>query len=162
MNRTISSRPEHSLVHISMSLRVLGMAMRHLPTDIRRFGMLWEVLYRLIGGGGYEDNPDIDSRWPKGLQPPIRGTQHGQLMLLDLSVWPERREFFSGRYYQQEICRLFKVMLREGDQYLDIGANIGMTTLLAARLIGPTGIGLVFEPNPAHSLDSPNMSGSTG
>jgi FkbM family methyltransferase len=148
MNRTISSRPEHSLVQIGIPLRVLGMAMRHMPTDIRRFGMLWEVLYQSIGGGGYEDNPEIDSRWPKGLQPPIRGTQHGQLMLLDLSVWPERREFFSGRYYQQEICRLFEAMLRAGDQYLDIGANIGMTTLLAARLIGATGIGLVFEPNP--------------
>jgi FkbM family methyltransferase len=124
------------------------MVMRHLPTNIRRFGMLWESLYQSIGGGGFDDNAEIDTRWPEGLQPPIRGTQHGQLMLLDLSLWPERREFFSGRYYQQDICRLLEAMLRNGDQYLDIGANIGMTSLLAAQLIGKSGTGLAFEPNP--------------
>ena len=43
---------------------------------------------------------------------------------------------------------MFEAMLREGDQYLDIGANIGMTALLAGHLIGKAGRGLAFEPNP--------------
>jgi len=39
--------------------------------------------------------------------------------------------------------------LRPGDQYVDVGANVGMTALLARSRIGPTGRGLAFEPNPA-------------
>jgi FkbM family methyltransferase len=146
---TVAPPGETESGRLSPGLRLLAAAMRRMPIEIRRVGMLWEALYRSIGGGGFDDDPAIDDRWPRGMQPPIRGTEHRQLMLLDLRAWPERREYFSGRYFQRDICRLLEAMLREGDQYLDIGANIGMTTLLAGHLIGDTGRGLSFEPNPA-------------
>ena len=41
--------------------------------------------------------------------------------------------------------------LRSGDSVLDIGANIGVYTLLAASEIGPTGQVLAFEPVPETS-----------
>lgn len=38
--------------------------------------------------------------------------------------------------------------LREGALFIDIGANIGYYSLLAARQIGPAGLVLSFEPSP--------------
>jgi FkbM family methyltransferase len=38
--------------------------------------------------------------------------------------------------------------LRPGDSVIDVGANIGIYTLLAARLVGPNGRVLSFEPSP--------------
>jgi FkbM family methyltransferase len=39
-------------------------------------------------------------------------------------------------------------MLAPGDVYYDLGANVGFFTLLAARLVGPTGAVVAFEPDP--------------
>jgi FkbM family methyltransferase len=43
------------------------------------------------------------------------------------------------------ICRR---LVRPGDTVLDIGANLGLVTLLLSRLVGPRGRVLAFEPNP--------------
>ncbi len=132
---------------LSPAWRILAAFMRSLPTDVRRIDMLWHSLYRRIGGGGYAPDPVTDGRWPAGLQDPIRGRDHGLSMRLNLQNWSDRRTYFSGRYYQPDISRLFIHLLRAGDQYVDIGANIGMTALLAGSRIGPSGRGLAFEPN---------------
>ncbi len=39
-------------------------------------------------------------------------------------------------------------MLREGDTFIDVGANVGYYTLIASRLVGPTGHVVAFEPDP--------------
>jgi FkbM family methyltransferase len=41
--------------------------------------------------------------------------------------------------------------LRSGDVFLDIGANVGFFSLLAARIVGPTGAVYAFEPVPANA-----------
>jgi FkbM family methyltransferase len=46
----------------------------------------------------------------------------------------------SCRYYQPDISRLLETLLRPGDQYVDVGANIGLTALLARSRIGETGV----------------------
>ncbi len=80
----------------------------------------------------------------------VRGKLHGYLMDLDLEDWPERWAYFLGRYYEAHTQRLFEVVLRPGDVFVDVGANIGMTALVAARQVGAGGAGrvLCFEPNP--------------
>ena len=90
----------------------------------------------------------VDHCWPHGVQEPIRG-QHGLRLRLDLQNWADRRSYFNGRYYQPDISRLLETLLQPGDQYVDVGANIGMTALLARSRIGSEGKGLAFEPNPA-------------
>jgi FkbM family methyltransferase len=40
--------------------------------------------------------------------------------------------------------------VREGDVVLDVGANIGYFTLIFARVVGPRGRVLAFEPDPAN------------
>ncbi|MCG8462771.1 MAG: FkbM family methyltransferase [Holophagales bacterium] len=43
---------------------------------------------------------------------------------------------------------LMRRLLRAGETYVDVGANIGWFTLVAARLVGPGGRVFAFEPEP--------------
>ncbi len=42
-------------------------------------------------------------------------------------------------------------LLRPGDLVLDVGANVGFLTVIAARLVGPAGRVVAFEPVPANA-----------
>lgn len=53
--------------------------------------------------------------------------------------------FFSGRPDFDETMFLERY-LRPGDNFLDVGANVGFYTLLAADLVGTTGMVGAFEP----------------
>jgi FkbM family methyltransferase len=132
---------------VSLFLRLLAGLMRSMPTDIRRVEVIWRAIYERIGGGGFAPAEDVDQSWPPGLQQPICGS-HGFVMRLNLQNWSDRRAYFSGRYYQPDITRVLEQLLQPGDQYVDVGANVGMTALLARSQIGPAGKGLAFEPNP--------------
>ncbi|MDD1428134.1 FkbM family methyltransferase [Dolichospermum sp. ST_sed9] len=55
--------------------------------------------------------------------------------------------------------------LKEGDTYIDIGANIGITLIPAAKCIGDSGKAIAFEPHPKiysylrENVDLNNLSG---
>lgn len=50
--------------------------------------------------------------------------------------------------YEPEVAALFRRFLKPGMTVLDVGANIGFFTMLAASIVGPTGYVLAVEPNP--------------
>jgi FkbM family methyltransferase len=50
--------------------------------------------------------------------------------------------------YERDVTALFRSRLRSGMSVIDIGANIGYFTLLAASIVGPQGRVLAIEPNP--------------
>ena len=56
-----------------------------------------------------------------------------------------QRQIYYGLYESLE-TRLVKQRLRKGDTFLDIGANVGYYTLLAAEAVGPPGKVHAFEP----------------
>lgn len=85
--------------------------------------------------------------WKHTLTRTIRGKWHGYLMTLDLSNWSERQTYFLGRFYDLPTQLFIKAAVQPGDSFIDVGANIGMITLLAARYVGPTGSVHAFEPN---------------
>ena len=48
--------------------------------------------------------------------------------------------------FEEEERRFLKAFLRPNDIFVDVGANTGLFTLLAARYVGPTGRVYAFEP----------------
>jgi FkbM family methyltransferase len=51
--------------------------------------------------------------------------------------------------YEEETVDCMLEMLHPGDVFVDLGANIGILTLLAARAVAPSGRVFAFEPTPA-------------
>jgi len=64
---------------------------------------------------------------------------------LRLSEHMQRRIFWMD-YYNQDIVALLKNILRPGMVVIDVGANIGEITLVAAKLVGDAGRVVAFEP----------------
>ncbi|MBM4061692.1 MAG: FkbM family methyltransferase, partial [Planctomycetes bacterium] len=56
---------------------------------------------------------------------------------------------FLGRYHDLPIQLALQQVLRPGDAFVDVGANLGLVAMLASRLVGPSGRVVACEPNPA-------------
>ncbi|MDR3621892.1 MAG: FkbM family methyltransferase [Paludisphaera borealis] len=103
----------------------------------------WGRLY-----GAFVGDFRRDVEWRDEPRRTIRGKLHGYQLDLDLSRWSERMTYYLGRFYDLELQLLVLGLLRPGDRFVDIGANIGMITLAAASKVGETGVVDAFEPNP--------------
>lgn len=53
--------------------------------------------------------------------------------------------------YEPEVTARIQQIVKEGMTVCDVGANIGIITLLASRLVGPKGRVISFEPVPANA-----------
>lgn len=73
----------------------------------------------------------------------------GQLPLFlnpdDASLTPE---MWAGRLWEATETRWFTESLRPGDVVVDVGANVGYYTVIAALLVGDKGRVYAFEPDP--------------
>ncbi len=82
---------------------------------------------------------------------PTSGTRnatiHGFSTSLDLSDLIQR-EMYLGVYERRE-TRWVRQTLRPGMTFIDVGANVGYFTFLAAQIVGPTGRVIAFEPSAA-------------
>jgi FkbM family methyltransferase len=104
----------------------------------------WGKLYRWVR----VVDPSAYDRWRDAPTRLIRGKLCRYLIRCDLSNWSERHTFFLRRFYELATQLLMKAALRSGDCFVDIGANIGMLSLLASRLVGEHGRVISCEPNP--------------
>lgn len=55
---------------------------------------------------------------------------------------------FHSRKYEEHVRRAARENLREGDVAVDVGANVGVLTFLAASIVGNSGRVIAVEPNP--------------
>jgi FkbM family methyltransferase len=67
------------------------------------------------------------------------------------SEFVENRICFFG-VWEPNITALFYSLLRPGDVMVDVGANIGYFTMLAAQIVGPAGRVHAVEPSPSTRL----------
>jgi len=87
--------------------------------------------------------------WPYDKVIEIQGSK----MLIDSKdVSPTILETFEGYaknlVHERATTKLFKQVVKEGNMVVDLGANIGYFTLLAAKLVGENGKVFAFEPEP--------------
>ncbi|MBL8752074.1 MAG: FkbM family methyltransferase [Planctomycetes bacterium] len=108
---------------------------------LRREWPMWGRLYALAGGNDARRFADMGVR-------NVVGKLHGYVMPLDLANWSERLSWSLARYHDLPLQLALQHVLRPGDCFVDIGANIGMVTLLARHLVGPSGHVMACEPNP--------------
>ncbi len=66
----------------------------------------------------------------------------------DLADWTGRWHYYSGRFWDRLNQLVIDQVLRTGDIYVDVGANLGMHSLLASRRVGADGMVVAIEPNP--------------
>lgn len=76
-------------------------------------------------------------------------TEHGFKIILDPfeDKGVELSIFQTGTYERGTLSVIHSV-LKPGDYFVDVGANVGLMTLLAAHIVGPQGKVDAFEPLP--------------
>lgn len=52
--------------------------------------------------------------------------------------------------YESQMREAFEDALESGDTVFDVGAHVGYYTLLAAEIVGPSGLVVAFEPLPSN------------
>jgi len=75
-----------------------------------------------------------------------------QRLMLDVTEFTAGPLYFGGAVYEPATTQYFVQTLGPGRVVVDIGANHGYFTLLAASLVGDAGHVVAFEPNP-HVFD---------
>lgn len=68
-------------------------------------------------------------------------------MILDLNSYIERQIYYFG-FYRPWVLPFFEKMLFVNNNVIDVGANVGPYTLVAANKVGPGGSVIAFEPDP--------------
>lgn len=125
----------------------MGEAGARPPTGYRALRGLAR-LYPFMSGCGTLANHPLTVR----LAPPERRIEWARLrggggVLAPLDDFVGRAAWFCGDL-DPKITALVRRFLRPGDVFLDIGANLGVVTVPAARAVGRAGRVHAFEPNP--------------
>ncbi|HUY90883.1 MAG TPA: FkbM family methyltransferase [Pirellulales bacterium] len=75
----------------------------------------------------------------------VKACRYGLMIYQPNDAYIGRSLDLYGEYSESEVA-LFRAVLQPGQTALDVGAKIGAHTLALARLVGPTGRVLAFEP----------------
>jgi FkbM family methyltransferase len=82
----------------------------------------------------------------------LRLEPEAEISLLGVRMHVDTREYTQRRYFyhchEGSELRFLRRSLRPGDAVLDVGAHVGLFTLVAARRVGPSGQVHAFEPAP--------------
>lgn len=114
---------------------------RETAASVARRGLSWSLgiarhcraraflhWYRAVGSGPYPHGADLIVKTSRGLLMSLPGS--------DLSVTPEIA--LNGSYEEPEL-RFIEKTLSGGDFFIDVGCNVGIFSLVAARRVGPFG-----------------------
>jgi FkbM family methyltransferase len=71
----------------------------------------------------------------------------GFVITVDPTDWAVGATIAAVRRYEPEVTAAVRSLLRPGGTFVDVGANIGWFSLLAASIVGPSGSVLAVEPN---------------
>jgi FkbM family methyltransferase len=85
----------------------------------------------------------------------VARTNFGSLIKGDINDHIMKRIFYFG-VWEPNNSRAIERLLRTGDVFVDVGANIGYDSLLASQLVGSSGTVVAIEPSPPifHQLET--------
>lgn len=108
--------------------------LRAVTTQLRKFpgGVLIGERFRAIYG------KHRTNQWVKNFDGDLN-------MLLDLGEHMQSQIFWHGSY-SRDIVSLLRQVVRPGMTIVDGGANVGEITLVCAKLVGPAGVVVAYEP----------------
>lgn len=81
-------------------------------------------------------------------RPPVEMDVHGFRMRLDPDEYLDRELIFTPQLYDREMLDFLRGRLKPGDDFLDAGANVGVFSLVASRLVGTGGRVLAVDADP--------------
>ncbi len=124
---------------------ITGCAARSTPSP--------RLLERLLGGRGLRARyPAIARAYDTIFRPvPRRAVAvgvHGMKLFVDPHDHGIGQPLLRGGEYEPEETAFVRRVVRPGMVFVDLGANVGYYTCLAARLVGATGRVYAFEPDP--------------
>jgi FkbM family methyltransferase len=90
-------------------------------------------------------NTRFDSEWPN--RPLITTLQADGLMLEVVPADVIGKPIARFGVYEFAVSKLVREYLKPGDVFVDVGANIGYYTVIAAGIVGRSGLVHAFEPN---------------
>src|SRR5260370_4391252 len=97
--------------------------------------VIYELLFRLF--------------WPNKKVVEVQGSMmYVDVFDPDPSMRRTFRAYALNRVHEESTTSLFRSIVKEGDVVVDVGANVGYFTLLAAKLTGSNGKVYAFEPEP--------------
>ena len=78
----------------------------------------------------------------------LKVKQHG----IDIYINPRDTRHFIDTFFTLDIsnrwCELIHQILNPGDTFIDVGANIGVISVMASKKVGKSGKVIAFEPEP--------------
>lgn len=66
---------------------------------------------------------------------------------VDITDVSGRMSFFYSSPYRRQVVDAMMTALKPGDVFLDVGAHLGYFSIIAARVVGPSGRVVAFEPH---------------
>jgi len=122
------------LKQIPFLIENLGKLSRHIPNFLNLRGKLMWILMPKIRGRNFKTIIRYDL---------------GQKISLDLDDWIPIQIFLTGFYFvEKKHTEYFKKLIKTGDVFFDIGAQIGYYTIIASTRVGKKGHVYSFEPFP--------------
>jgi FkbM family methyltransferase len=106
--------------------------------------------YKLLLGksyGSYPGDPELKQKLDHRYRV-FRDQNLDAYVCADLGDWASRAHYYKGIYYDRTVPLLIDRLLSGGGTFVDVGANRGLHTLHAARVLGSRGHVYSFEPNP--------------
>ena len=76
--------------------------------------------------------------------------RNGVVFRIDLALDPVMESMYFGTY-QSDLVALMERVLRPGDSFIDVGANVGYVSAIALSLVGRKGQVHAFEPVPQYA-----------